>query len=291
MNTELAIQNDLGMSLAEAVGVNPNSGDGERKTPALPRVNLMHTGIMGEIDVNGKPIRTEVVPSGSFKITRGEDDVVYASKPVVRIFAIRQQWSKWDAKDEIMMKTIMSNDLKGDLKDNMGTFNLGRPSGYIEDWDSLPDKTKDLIRSIKRKKILFGELSAAGVTDEAGNPVDPITDMPFYFEVPPSSIKSLDAAVNALSRKNVLPIQCMITLGADLVNSNTGNTFAVMTLESGDKIDLKQEDQQTLHNFLEYITTQNSYILQQWSEKNQKNISDDDAAIVAEFVNVEEAEE
>ena len=49
MNTELAIQNDLGMSLAEAVGVNPNSGDGERKTPALPRVNLMHTGIMGEI--------------------------------------------------------------------------------------------------------------------------------------------------------------------------------------------------------------------------------------------------
>ncbi len=83
----------------------------------------------------------------------------------------------------------------------------------------------------------------------------------------------------------------MITLGADLVNSNTGNTFAVMTLESGDKIDLKQEDQQTLHNFLEYITTQNSYILQQWSEKNQKNISDDDAAIVAEFVNVEEAEE
>jgi hypothetical protein len=82
----------------------------------------------------------------------------------------------------------------------------------------------------------------------------------------------------------------MITLGAELMDSNTGNTFAVMTLESGDKIDLKQEDQQTLHNFLEYITTQNSYILQQWSEKNQKNISDDDAAIVAEFVNVEEAD-
>ncbi len=34
MNTELAIQNDLGMSLAEAVGVTPQSG-GERKTAAL----------------------------------------------------------------------------------------------------------------------------------------------------------------------------------------------------------------------------------------------------------------
>ena len=55
MNTELAIQNDLGMSLAEAVGVTPQSG--ERKTAALPRVNLMHTGIMGNIDVTESLLR------------------------------------------------------------------------------------------------------------------------------------------------------------------------------------------------------------------------------------------
>ncbi len=289
MNTELAIQNDLGMSLAEAVGVTPQSG-GERKTAALPRVNLMHTGIMGEIDVNGKSIKTEVVPSGSYKITRGEDDVVYATSPTVRIFAIRQQWSKWDAKEEMMMKTVMSNDLKGDLKDNVGTFNLGRPSGYIEDWDSVPEKTKDLIRSIKRKKILFGELSATGVTDEAGNVVDAITNIPFSFEVPPSSIKSLDSAVNALGRKNILPIQCTLKLGANIVDSKTGNNFAVITLDTGDKVELKPEDQETLHNFLAYITTQNEYILNEWAEKNKDTISDDDAAIVAEFVNVEEAD-
>ena len=289
MNTELAIQNDLGMPLAEAVGVTPQSG-GERKSAALPRVNLMHSGIMGEIDVNGKSIKTEVVPSGSYKITRGEDDVVYASSPTVRIFAIRQQWSKWDAKEEMMMKTVMSIDLKGDLKDNVGTFNLGRPSGYIEDWDSVPEKTKDLIRSIKRKKILFGELSATGVTDEKGNPVDAITAMPFYFEVPPSSIKSLDLAVNTLGRKNILPIQCTLKLGANLIDSKTGNNFAVMTLDMGDKVELQPEDQDTLHNFLEYITTVNSYILEQWDEKNKESISDDDAAIVAEFVNVEEAD-
>ena len=289
MNTELAIQNDLGMSLAEAVGVTPQSG-GERKTAALPRVNLMHTGIMGEIDVNGKPIKTEVISSGSYKITRGEDDVVYATSPTVRIFAIRQQWSKWDAKEEMMMKTVMANDLKGDLKDNVGTFNLGRPSGYIEDWDSVPEKTKDLIRSIKRKKILFGELSATGVTDEAGDPVDDITNMPFSFEVPPSSIKSLDLAVNALGRKNILPIQCTFKLGANVVDSKTGNNFAVITLDMGDKVELKPEDQEILHNFLAYITTQNEYILIEWAERNKDTISDDDAAIVAEFVNVEEAD-
>ena len=289
MNTELAIQNDLGMSLAEAVGVNPQSG-GERKSSILARVNLMHTGIMGEIEVNGKPIKTEVVPAGAYKVTRGEDDVVYATSPTIRIFAIRQQWSKWDAKEEMMMKKVMANDLKGDLKDNVGTFNLGRPSGYIEDWDSVPEKTKDLIRSIKRKKILFGELTASGVTDEAGNPVDDITTMPFSFEVPPSSIKPLDLTVNALGRKNVLPIQCMLKLSANAVDSKTGNSFAVMSLDVGDKVELQPEDQDTLHKFLAYITTQNSYILEQWDEKNKETISDDDAAIVAEFVNVEEAD-
>jgi len=290
MNTELAIQNDLGMSLAEAVGITPQSSGGERKSASLPRVNLMHTGIMGEIDVNGKPIKTEVVPSGSYKITRGDDDVVYTTSPTIRIFAIRQQWSKWDAKEEMMLKTVMAVDLKGDLKDNAGTFNLGRPSGYIEDWDSVPDKTKDLIRSIKRKKIVFGQLSASAVTDEEGNPVDAIDNMPFYFELPPSSIKSLDLTVNALGRKNILPIQCMLNLGASIENSKTGNNFAIITIDTGDKVELQPEDQTTLHNFLDYITTQNSYILEQWNEKNKESISDDDAAIVAEFVNVEESD-
>ena len=285
MNTELAIQNDLGMSLAEAVGVTPQSS-GERKSSSLPRVNLMHSGIMGEIEVNGKSIKTEVVPAGAYKITRSEDDVVYATSPTIRIFAIRQQWSKWDSKENMMMKTVMANDLKGDLKDNVGTFNLGRPSGYIEDWDSVPEKTKELIRTINRKKIIFGLMTATGVTDESGNPVDAITDMPFSLELPPSSIKSLDLAVNALRRKNILPIQCTFKLG----HKPGGENFVIISLEYVDKLELQPEDQDTLHNFLAYITTQNSYILEQWDEKNKETISDDDAAIVAEFVNVEEAD-
>ena len=168
MSTELAIQNDLGMSLAEAIGVSNTGGD--TKSVSLPRVNLTHNGIMGSIEVNGKTVKTEVVPSGAYKITRGDDNVVYSVNPSIRIFAIRQQWSKWDSSEDKMMKTVMSTDLKGDLKDNMGGINLGRPSGYIEDWASVPEKTKDLIRSIKRKKIVFGMLTANDCIDEAGNP-------------------------------------------------------------------------------------------------------------------------
>ena len=41
---------------------------------------------------------------------------------------------------------------------------------------------------------------------------------------------------------------------------------------------------------MEYIEYQNSYILSQWDEKNKETISEADADIVAEFVNVEEAD-
>ena len=289
MSTELAIANDLGMSLAEAIGV--TSSGGETKSVALPRINLTHNGIMGSIEVNGKTVKTEVVPAGSYKITRGEDNVVYSVNPSIRIFAVRQQWSKWNSAEEIMMKTVMSTDLKGDLKDNMGTFNLGRPSGYIEDWNSVPEKTKDLIRSIKRKKIVFGMLTANDCIDEQGNPVETISEpMPFVYEVSPSSTKALDNALGSLTRKNILPIQYTFNLGAEEGTLPNGNTYAIMKLNAGDKVDITPEDQDTLKNFMEYIEYQNSYILSQWDEKNQETISEADADIVAEFVNVEEAD-
>ena len=289
MSNELAITTDLGMSMAEAIGV--SSSAGETKSASLTRINLTHNAIMGSMDVGGKKVKTEVVPAGAYKLTLGEDNEVYSVNPSVRIFAVRQQWSKWDSESNQMQKTVMSTDLKGDLKDNMGGFNLGRPSGYIEDWDAVPQKTKDLIRSIKRKKIVFGMLTASDVTDAEGNAVESITEpMPFVYEVSPSSIKALDQAMSSLTRKNILAIQYTFTLGADEGTLPNGNTYAIMTLGAGDKVDITQEDQTKLKDFVDYIEYNNSYILNQWEEKHKEGISGEDADVVASFVNVEEAD-
>lgn len=289
MSNELAITTDLGMSMAEAIGV--SSSAGETKSASLTRINLTHNALMGSMDVGGKKVKTEVVPAGAYKITLGEDKEVYSVNPSVRIFAVRQQWSKWDSEANQMQKTVMSTDLKGDLKDNMGGFNLGRPSGYIEDWDAVPQKTKDLIRSIKRKKIVFGMLTASDLTDAEGNAVEAITEpMPFVYEVSPSSIKALDQAMSSLTRKNILAIQYTFTLGADEGTLPNGNTYAIMTLGAGDKVDITQEDQTKLKDFMDYIEYNNSYILNQWEEKHKEGISGEDADVVASFVNVEEAD-
>ena len=63
---------------------------------------------------------------------------------------MRQQWTRWDSDSSQMQKTVLSIDLKGDLKDNTGGFNIGRPSGYVEDWENLPQATKELMRQVKR---------------------------------------------------------------------------------------------------------------------------------------------
>lgn len=289
MSTELATNIDLGMSMAEAIGVSTSGG--ETRSATLPRVKMIHNAIMGTMEVAGKKVKTEVVPAGAYKISLGDDKVVYSVRPTIRVFAVRQQWSKWNSEQEFMAKTVMSTDLKGDLKDNMGGFNLGRPAGYIEDWDAVPQKTKDLIRSIKRKKIVFGLLTATDVTDEEGNSVDAIDEpTAFVFEVPPSSSKALDAALATLTRKNILAIQYTFQLGADEGKLPNGNTYATMTFKPGDKVDITQEDQVILKDFMDYIEYQNSYILQKWEESHKEGISEADAGIVAEFVNVEEAD-
>ncbi len=54
------------------------------------------------------------------------------------------------------VKTVMADTLNTDLKDNDGGFNCGKPSGWIEDFKSLPDATKELIRSIKRVRVVLG---------------------------------------------------------------------------------------------------------------------------------------
>ena len=55
-----------------------------------------------------------------------------------------------------MLRTVMATSLNGDLKDNYGGFNCGRPSGYVKDFNSLPQETQDLMRSTDRFKVIFG---------------------------------------------------------------------------------------------------------------------------------------
>ena len=140
MNMELTVNDNSGRSMAEMMGVDTSAGP--QKTSSLARLNILHTALMGEVEVAGKLRNTEVLPVGTFSLKIGED-IIYVAKPSIRIFAMRQQYAKWDSENNKMDRTVLANDLKSDLKDSRGTFNIGRPLGFVTDWENLPQKTKD----------------------------------------------------------------------------------------------------------------------------------------------------
>lgn len=289
MSNELTTPDYNNMSMEEMMGITTSGGGG----PDIARVRQIQKAVMGEIEVAGKKVKTEVVGVGVYGITLPDGTEVVAEGVSVRVFAVRQQFQRWDANANMTQKTVMATNLNQDLKDTTGRFNLGRPSGYVKDFNALPESTKELMRSITRVRIVMGLITVEKPMDSNGEPLDiEVVDVPFVFEIKNrDSLKAIDDAFNGLKRKNVLPIMGNITLGYEVKTTPTGVSYGVITTEVGTTVELKSEDQEMLRNFMEYIEYVNGYILRKWSEANVEGISDDDADLVAGLVDIQGADE
>jgi hypothetical protein len=245
---------------------------------------MLHQPIMGEVDLNGKMIKTEVVPVGAFTLKTG-DDIVYSNGATVRVFAQRNQWQRWNSDTEEMEKSVMSNTLNGDLKDSIGGFNLGRPSGYIEDFNSLPDATKQLMRSVKRVVVYYGTVSLDSPMNEKGEPVEAAASMPFVMDVKNrDSLKSINGVMGNFKKKNMLPIMSTIKLEGIEDSIPTGAKFGKIQANTGDAVELASEDNDTLKDFLELIEFSNGKILDLHHDR-AKGHADQDAELVGEILN------
>ena len=266
---------------------------GEQKAPqnktSLARINVVSTALKGEIEVGGKKIRTDVVPVGSYKITIG-DDVFYAENIHVRMLADRLQWQRWNASTNEMEKSVMSNSLNGDMMDSVGGFNLGRPSGYIEDFNALPEATKDIIRTVKRVKIFMGLITVESPVDMNGEPISSTyADIPFIMDVKNrDSLKNITAALDMLKRKNVLPYMAYTVLSGAEASIPTGATYGYSTATVGQSITPSDMDdtfvRQTASDFLDYISYSNGKILDLHNERNGSGITEADAAFVKDII-------
>lgn len=290
MSNELTTSNYDNMSIEEMMGITTSGGGGG---PAVARVRQIQKTTMGEIEVAGKKIKTEVVGVGVYGITLPDGTEVVAESVDIRVFAVRQQFQRWDAEANMTQKTVMATTLNQDLKDTTGRFNLGRPSGYVQDFNALPESTKELMRSITRVRIVMGLISVEKPMNDKGEPLDiEVKDVPFVLEVKNrDSLKSLDDAFAAFKRKNVLPIMGTITLDYEAKTTPTGVNYGVIVATAGGTVELSSEDQTMLRNFMDYIEYVNGYVMRKWSEANVEGISDDDAALVAGLVDIEGSDE
>lgn len=293
MTTEIALVSDAtnGNDLAAMLGFNQGNGT----QSALPELFQLYKAVKGEMEVKGRKMTVETVPGGYYAIKMADDSVVYGEKVRVRVFMQRYQYQRFekfevpvDGKNGKLFRTVMANSFQsGDLKDNYGGFNCGRPGGYIKDYDKLQGPLRDIVKNTKRVMVVFGIAELVNPVDQDGNPVENPGPTPFFMRVKnPKSYKAVESLTKAAQKMNRLPIHFWAMFGHDFEMLPNGEPNFFFTTALDGQVDLTLEDQDTVKNFLDWIEYQNRGILMQWDKVHSKDISDEDKELVDQFVNV-----
>lgn len=287
MSNNVAVLNDQ-VSLAEKMGL--NKSESSSSGPSTSRLTQIQVPLKSMVDVNGKKMNMEVLPVGTFALRMSEDETVYSDTVTVRMFLQREQWTRWYSDTNTMGKSVLANNLRNDMPDNMGSFNLGRPSGYVQDFNALPESTKDLMRAVKRTRVIMGLVSLDNPMNEQGEDTGKeYKDIPFIYDVKnASSIKSIDAALKSFERRNTLPITGTLSFGASTATLPNGNLFAYLDASAtSEVVEVGDRDYETLDGFDDIVKSINVKVMDAHYDKRDKGISDEEADIVGSIVDVE----
>ena len=292
MNQVTTIDTNNFAAMSLAMGMAADAPKQSSKSSTLARLRIHHTPIMGQQEINGKMKNVEVIAGGAYKLEIPDGPTYYAEQVSIRPFLQRFMYKKFikgnDNTANRFVKSVMANDLNNDMKDNDGGFNCGKPAGFIQDWAALPDTMKDLIKSIKRVRALFGTVEMVNPTDESGIPVD-VDTTPFIWEIDNrDAFKTMGEMFTKLTKMRRLPPQHYITSTSKEVPLPNGSSFyiPVADIDLGTTLDMDNESQEVFASFMAWIENYNTYILNAWNENMHKN-EDVDTNTVEEFVDID----
>ena len=279
-------------AMAKAMGI-AHEGVGKAKSNTLARMRISHSPVMGTAEVNGKSVNVEVIEGGTYKLEVPDGPTYYSSSVKIRPFMQRFMYKRFvmggNNSPNRYIKTIMADTLSIDLKDNDGGFNCGKPAGYIEDFKALPEKTQELIRQIKRVRVVLGTVELVNPVNEKGEAAE-IDATPFIWEIDNrDAFKFVGDAFTKLAKMQRLPVQHMITANTDEKKLPNGNSFfvPVVSLNVSDTLNISAEDQNMFGDFLSWIDNYNSYIVNQWAEKANDKLEEGDAEVLDDLVDIE----
>jgi hypothetical protein len=296
MNEIVTINTENYSVMAKAMGLAGESSDS--KSSNLARLKLQHKNIMGEKEVGDEIEEVVKIKAGSYKLDVPDDTAYYAKEVTIRPFMQRFMYKRFvkntNAKQGeplgIFHKTIMADNLNIDLKDNQGTFNCGKPSGYIKDFASLPADMQNLIKQIKRVRVLFGLITMKDMKTETEGKLTEVKDIPFIWEIDNrEAFKIVGKPFATLSTMRKLPVQHNITALGDPRALPSGDKFYVpkVMLDTTNTITLSDKDQTTFTDFVSWIENYNTYIMNMWDEKVNSTMSTEDENTVDQFVQID----
>ena len=285
-------------AMAKAMGIADVGTTQKKQSSTLARLRISHSPIMGEAEVNGKRVNMEVVSGGAYRIEIPDGPTYYATSVELRPYIQRYMYKKFlkgsgDTPNRYV-KTVMADNLNIDLKDNDGGFNCGKPAGYIADWKSLPEKTQELIRQIKRVRVVLGTLNLIGAVDASGNEVEAPRDVPFIWEIENrDAFKTVGTLFTKLAKQKRMPIQHTMVANTEERKLPNGNSFylPVVSIDMTKSLDITGEEQDSFADFMTWIENYNDYIINAYSEKSSRHNDEDDELIVDGVVDIELDEE
>ena len=284
-------------AMAKSMGMAVSTGETKKKdSSTLPRFRLHHQPIMGEAEVKGKKKKVEVLEGGSYKLENPNGITTYSPTANIRVFMQRFMYKRFIPNTSpkegesrgTYHKTVMADSLNIDLKDNNGTFNCGKPAGYIADFKALPDHMQDLIKQIKRVRVLFGEVTLTEPYDEAGESLGDDITSPFIWEIDNrDAFKTLGIPLNKMGSMKRLPLQHYIGLTSTEQPLPNGSSFWLpnANLDMSKSIEIEDGDHERFADFIAWVTNYNEYIMSQWElSVGQEDVPADTAHIINDIV-------
>lgn len=279
--------------MAKAMGITADAGNKSKQTSNLARLRISHSAIMGETELKGKKVNMEVVSGGHFKLEVPDSSTVYAPQIKIRTFLQRFMYKRFIKGSgnvpNRFVKTVMGESLYVDLKDNDGGFNCGKPSGWIKDFKALPTAQQDLIRQIKRTRVVFGLADLVDPVDESGAETK-VGTTPFIWEIDNrDAFKILGDTYNSFNKQRLLPISHVLTIGTEEKPLPNGSSFYIpeVSVDMDNAIALTSDDQSTFTDFMEWVDSYNEYIATTWNDKSKRKMSAEDTDLVNEFHDVD----
>ena len=283
-------------AMAKAMGI-ANEGRGKGKSSSLARLRINHSPVMGTAEVNGKSVNVEVIEGGTYKLEVPDGPTYYASSVKVRPYVQRYMYKRFVMgganSSNRYIKTIMHDDLNVDLKDNDGGFNCGKPAGYIQDFKALPEKTQDLIKQIKRVRVVLGTVEMTNPVNEKGESIE-LDATPFIWEIDNrDAFKIVGDVFVKLAKMSRLPVMHNFVANTEERKMPNGNSFfiPVVSLNIHDVINVTPDDNNMFTDFLAWVDNYNSYISNAWAENANAKLEDGDAEVLDDLVDIEVDEE
>lgn len=284
-------------AMAKAMGIANETASERKQASTLARLRINHSPVMGEAEVNGKTVNMEVISGGTYRLEVPDGPTYYAESVKIRPYLQRFMYKRFvrgmgDSPNRYV-KTVMADNLNIDLKDNDGGFNCGKPAGYIQDFKSLPEKTQELIKQIKRVRVVLGTVELVNATDTSGNPVE-VDETAFIWEVDNrDAFKNVGGAFTQLAKMKRLPVQHMITANTEERKIPTGAVFylPVVSLDVTKTLELTDHEQTMFADFIQWVQNYNEYIINAYAEKATHRDDEEDEAIVDGIVDIEIEEE